>query len=176
MSKLSVTVAVAIVLATTGCDVDKAPADGSSNSVSISIDSGGEATASGGKTAGKVAIALPGGIAANVDIPAGLEKGETMDIAGVGLYPGAKLAKVRVNAGAAAKSQTAKVELGFSAPGDAAAVADWYQRQFEARGTAVTRRGESLSGTNKDGDRFTIAMQPAGVGTSRGVVTITDTN
>ena len=104
-----------------------------------------------------------------------------IDIAGIGLYPGAKVRSNKVNAGAASSarsgpdSKTATVQVGFSAPGDAAAVADWYQRQFGAKGTKVTRRGESLAGTTDDGDAFTIAMTPAGSGASRGLATITDT-
>jgi hypothetical protein len=176
MLRTPMIMALAVVFGTTGCDVDKAPAADTPHSVSISIDAGGDTTPGGGNTPGKVEITLPGGIAAKVDVPGGIEKGGKFDIAGVGLFPGAKVGSVKVNAGAAAKAQKATVEFGFSAPGDAAAVADWYQREFDARGTAVTRRGESVSGTTKDGDSFTIAMEPAGTGTSRGLVTITDTN
>lgn len=176
MREMLMTIAGAALLATTACDIEKAPAADTPHSVSIAIDAGGETSASGDRTPGKVEITLPGGIAAKVDVPGGIEKGGKFDVGGVGLYPGAKVGSVKVNAGTAVTSQTATVEFGFSAPGDAAAVADWYQREFDAKGTTATRRGESLSGTTRDGDSFTIAMEPAGTGTSRGLVTITDTN
>lgn len=176
MNNLLTSISAAAALATTGCDVEKPPSAEAPRSVSIAIDSGGEASAGSGKTSGKVEITLPGGIGAKIDLPDGLEKGEQMDIAGVGLYPGGKLSTVKVDARTAGATKTAKVEFGFSAPGDAAAVADWYQQQFEANGTKVTRQGETLSGTAEDGDRFTLAMLPAGKGASRGQVTIINTN
>ena len=176
MGKLLMAFAGVAGMATAACDIEKAPAADAPAAVSIAIDSGSDATSTGDNKPGKVEIILPGGIAAKVDLPEGLENREKLKIAGVGLYPGARLASMKVNADAAATSQTAQVEFGFAAPGDAAAVADWYQSQFEANGTAVTRRGETLSGTASDGDRFTIAMAPAGTGKSRGVLTIRNTN
>jgi uncharacterized glyoxalase superfamily protein PhnB len=66
------------------------------------------------------------------------------------------------------------VKIGFSAPADAAAVADWYQQQFEAKKIAVARSGETLTGTTRDGDQFTLALQSAGAGAAKGQLTIID--
>jgi hypothetical protein len=38
----------------------------------------------------------------------------------------------------------------------------------------VTRKGETLSGTTDDGDAFTIALDAAGTGASKGLLTIID--
>ena len=116
---------------------------------------------------GKVEINLPGGIGAKIAVPGG-----------VGLYPGAKVGSVKVDAAASPKSRKATVAFGFSARADAAAAAaaDWYQREFDVKGTKVTRRSETLSGLTGDGDDFTIAMETVATGTSRGLVTITDAN
>ena len=128
---------------------------------------------------GKVEINLPGGIGAKIAVPGGLDSDGTFDIAGVGLYPGAKVGSVKVDAAASPKSRKATVAFGFSARADAAAAAaaaDWYQREFDVKGTKVTRRSETLSGLTGDGDDFTIAMEAVATGTSRGLVTITDAN
>lgn len=174
MDKLLITAALGAALATTACEVEKAPAADAPRSVSIVINSGDKT--GGGKTSGQVEVSLPDGIAAKLGLPVGPQNGEKLNVAGVGLYPGARLSAVKVDARTRADAQTARVEFGFSAPGDAAAVADWYQQQFEAKGNKVTRQGETLSGIAADGDRFTLAMAPAGTGASRGLVTITDTN
>ena len=179
MPKSLLILVAAAGLATNACDVDKTPSAKTPHSVSVEIDSGNAASATSENTPGKVEIRLPDGIGGTVDVPGGLENGSKFDIAGVGLYPGAKVGSIKVNAGAASNgsdSRTARVQVGFAAPGDAAAVADWYQGQFAAKGTTVTRRGESLSGTTDDGDAFTLAITPAGTGASRGVATITDRN
>ena len=164
-----------------GCSdskVETAKAD-KATSVSIDIDSDDEksasAVASDDDTAsGKIELSLPGGIEAKVNLPEPMGEGGKFDIDGVGLYPGAKVRSVKVNASDAVESQRAVVQIGFSAPGDAAAVADWYQQQFEAKAMKVSRNGETLTGKNDDGDDFTIALTSAGAGNTKGLVTIVD--
>jgi hypothetical protein len=135
--------------------------------VSIDIDTVGDESADG-----KLEISLPGGIAAKVNLPGDIGTGSKFDIDGVGLYPGASVKSVKVDAGAARETGSATVQIGFRAPGDAAAVADWYQQQFEAKRITITRKGETLSGVAADGDAFTIALRPDGNGASSGVTTI----
>ena len=97
------------------------------------------------------------------------------DINGVGLFPGARVRSININAADRRDTRTAVVKIGFTAPGDAAAVADWYQQQFDAKGTKVARSGETLTGTTDDGDAFSLAIEAAGAGASKGLLTITDT-
>lgn len=125
---------------------------------------------------GKFELKLPGGIEANVKVPGGMVDKADFDIDGVGLYPGAKVGSVNVKAltGKGGSNGSATVKIGFSAPADAAAVADWYQQQFEARKVAVTRSGETLSGKTEDGDDFILAIAQAGAGASKGELTIVD--
>jgi hypothetical protein len=125
---------------------------------------------------GKFELKLPGGIEANVKVPGGMVDKADFDIDGVGLYPGAKVGSVNVKAlsGKGQGNGSATVRIGFSAPADAAAVADWYQQQFEAKKVPVTRRGETLSGKTEDGDDFTLTVARDGAGASKGELTIID--
>lgn len=118
---------------------------------------------------GQVTLNLPGGIGASVSVPTEIMDGAHMEIDGVGLYPGGKIARLNV------KDQGAGglVAIAFSAPADPATVADWYEKQFAGKGRPVTRDGTTLNGTTEDGDPFTLAISADGSG-ARGVMTIKD--
>lgn len=171
---------LAAALALAACresNVETARADPDSG-VKISIntdDPGTTASAEAdGSEPGKVEVKLPGGLGAKIDLPGGLGGDSKFDIAGVGLYPGARVGAIAVNAANAGKpGGSAVVNIGFSAPADAAVVADWYQQQFAGRNVPVVRKGESLTGKTSDGDDFTLALIPAASG-SKGQLTITD--
>lgn len=133
----------------------------------------------GDSATGKLEIKLPGGLEAKVDMPGGMADKAKFDIDGVGLYPGAKVGTIEVKAyqrkaGESKGTKNAVVNIGFSAPADAAAVADWYQQQFEAKKIVARRRGETLSGKTADGDDFTLALSPAAAGGATGMLTIID--
>ena len=157
----------ASLLALAACSDSKTETDkAGGTSVSVDIDSSKSAD-----SGGKVEISLPGGVAAKVSVPEGLGDASKIDIDGVGLYPGAKVRSVKVNASDTA-TKRAVVQIGFTAPGDAAAVADWYQQQFDAKTMKVTRNGETLTGKTEDGDDFTVALTAAGAGQANGLVTL----
>ena len=190
MPKSALFLATTALLALAACSdskVETAKADaenadtGSKLSIAIDSDADGDktetrtaVTVNGDTEPGKFELNLPGGIEAKVNLPEGLGEHGKFDIDGVGLYPGAKVRSVNVNASDARETRTAVVKIGFAAPADAAAVADWYQQQFDTRHKPVTRRGETLSGTTDDGDAFTLALEAAGTGASKGLLTITD--
>lgn len=179
MLKTSPLIAAAL-LALTACS-DKAETEKpAGTAVSVSVD-GDESDAivdiQGDSETGKMEISLPGGFASKVNVPGGLTDKTKFDIDGVGLYPGAKVGSIKVNAvkrdSDAGKSHTATVKIGFTAPADAAAVADWYQQQFDAKKIAVSRSGETLTGKTEDGDDFTLALTQAASG-ANGVLTLID--
>jgi hypothetical protein len=177
---------ILVLLATTaliaGCSDSKVETEkaDSGSKVSIAIDGDSKAGArtdvaiDGDTESGKFELKLPGGIEAKVNLPESIGNSGKFDIDGVGLYPGARVRSVNVNASDARETKTAIIKIGFAAPADAAAVADWYQQQFEAKRKTVTRRGETLSGATDDGDAFTLALEPAGTGASKGLLTIVD--
>ena len=155
------------------CSDRKVETETPDNKVSISIDSDAKATAADGESS-KLELNLPGGIEAKINLPDGIGESGKFDIDGIGLYPGAVVRSVKVNASEAAATKRAEVQIGFTAPADAAVVADWYQQAFEAKNRAVTRSGETLSGKDADGDDFTIVLTGAGAGKAKGLVTIVD--
>lgn len=155
--------------------IDGTEADGAAAMADASAD----VNIAGDTETGKMEIKLPGGLEAKVNIPEGMANNAKFDIDGVGLYPGAKVGSIKVIAtkkqADGKKGHDATVNIGFTAPADAAAVADWYQQQFDAKKVAVRRSGETLSGKTDDGDDFTLALSSAAKGSS-GLLTIRDTN
>ncbi|WP_310497593.1 hypothetical protein [Sandarakinorhabdus sp.] len=142
-------------------DDDKGKAGSSGGSVNIDANS----------ETGDVAVSIPGGFSARINKPGGFETKGKFDFDDVGTYPGAQFRGVKVAANTSEGHDDAKVVLRFSAPGDAAAVADWYQKAFEDKGRRVTRSGETLTGTTSDGEAFTLTMAPS-PGGSTGVINI----
>jgi uncharacterized glyoxalase superfamily protein PhnB len=193
MMTRSTLIAAVALLGLAGCsdnNVETEKAD-KGTKVSISIDGTEADTAAamadasadvniaGDTETGKMEIKLPGGLEAKVNIPEGIANNAKFDIDGVGLYPGAKVGSIKVNAtekkADGEKGHAAIVNIGFTAPADAAVVADWYQQQFESKKIAVRRSGETLSGKTDDGDDFNLALSSAAGGSS-GLLTIRDTN
>lgn len=180
----------AILLATLGllalaaCSESKVETEKADTGTRVSIDIDGDKAATadaegavniqGDTESGKFEVKLPGGIEANVNVPGGIVDKAKFDIDGVGLYPGAKVGSINVKAHAGKGRDDAVVSIGFTAPADAAAVADWYQQQFEAKKIAIVRNGQSLSGKTEDGDDFTLAMETAAAGGTTGLLTIKD--
>jgi hypothetical protein len=184
MKLLPIALSGVALLALAACNESKVETAEPQKEVAISVNDGTDSSAEQGTVnidanseTGQVAVKLPGGIEANVKVPGGDMMNKTdFDIDGVGLYPGAKVGSVNVKAlsGKGEVKGSSTVKIGFSAPADAAAVADWYQQQFEAKKIAVSRSGETLTGTTKDGEDFTLALSAAGAGASKGELTLVD--
>jgi len=87
------------------------------------------------------------------------------DIDGVKLYPGSNVTTVNVDANDKDGAGKATVQLGFTSPAAPAKAADWMAGEFAKKGVKVTRSGDALAGTDKDGDDFTINFAPDGANT-----------
>lgn len=161
------------LLALAACSERKADTATADTTADATVDIGADTDT------GKVEISLPGGIEAKVSIPGAMVDKAKFDIDGIGLYPGAKIGLIKVNAmkreDEGSSGHDATVSIGFTAPADAAAVADWYQQQFDTHKISVRRTGETLSGKTKDGDDFTLALAQVASG-AQGTLTIQDTN
>jgi len=125
---------------------------------------------------GKLAIKLPGGFEAKLPMPDSIAEDSKFDIDGVGLYPGARVDTINVNADKKGdpSGDKAVVVLGFAAPASAETVAGWYEGQFQAKDIAVRRKGTLLTGKTDDGDDFALLLSDAAGGKARGQLTIHD--
>lgn len=130
----------------------------------VSINAGDEkggVQITAGKDGGRLKI---GGEGVDIDmkIPDFVDfdmKGD-FDIDGVKLYPGSSVTSVNVDAIDKGGADKATVKLGFTSPAAPAKAADWMASEFTKKGMKVTRAGDTLAGTDKDGDAFTIKFSP----------------
>jgi hypothetical protein len=142
--------------------------------ISINADGdGGGVQIKTGKDGGKLSIGGKDGTAINLNIPDFVDLDVTgdFDIDGVNLYPGSKVTRVDVDANDKGGADKATVNLGFTSPAAPARAADWMAAEFAKKGVKVARDGDTLAGTDKDGDDFTIRFGPDGA-TSKGQVKI----
>jgi hypothetical protein len=139
------------------------------NATEVSINAGGAdggVRITTGKDGGRLKI---GGEGVDIDmkIPDFVDLDVTgdFDIDGVKLYPGSNVTTVNVDANDKAGAGKATVKLGFTSPAAPAKAADWMAGEFAKKGVKVTRSGDALAGTDKDGDAFTINFAPDGANT-----------
>ena len=123
---------------------------------------------------GEVELQLPGGLQGKVKIPAGMQPDAKFDLGGLGRYPGSRLSSVDVKGRSDDEGGKSSVVLGFTAPGTAGKVADWYGKALADSGRFSGRSGNTLTGTTEDGDRMVIAVDDGAAGIARGRITITD--
>lgn len=123
---------------------------------------------------GEIALRLPGGISGKMQLPRGVigDDDARFDLDGVGRYPGATLTSVDIKAQDSVAGGDARVALGFSAPGSADTVADWYEKAFAAKDRSVQRTGTVLSAATADGDAMVITLRNGPAGTARGEINI----
>ena len=119
-----------------------------------------------GKDGGNIKIGGDGA-AIDINIPdfVDLDIESDFDIDGVKLYPGSKVTTVNVDANDKNGADKAVVKLGFTSPAAPTKAADWMAGEFAKQGVKITRSGDALAGTDKDGDDFTINFAPDGANT-----------
>ncbi|MBV9527449.1 hypothetical protein [Sphingomonas sp.] len=98
----------------------------------------------------------------DVKLPEGAIRSSDFDIDGVKLMPGATMHGFNMNAG----NHGATVHLAFEAPGAPQQVRAYFLDQFKQKGVEATQSGDAISGRTRDGDQFTIDVQPVGQGSS----------
>jgi hypothetical protein len=161
-----------MLLAACGSEEKKAATD----STEIAINPGDEGSKiqiKSGADGGKLKIDA-GGVNIGLDIPnvGDLDIGQDFEIDGVGLYPGSKITSMDIDARDKNGAHDARVKFGFTAPAAPKVAADWMAGEFAEKGVKVTRTGDALAGTAKDGDDFTIRFSPDGKA-AKGEVLIT---
>jgi hypothetical protein len=116
-------------------------------------------------------LQLAGGVALLQPIPDAAGAG--FDVDGVGAYPGARYEYVMLRLPRLGRRDGARllVTVDFLSDDAPETVADWYQKQFEARERGVQRDGLVLNGQMRNGDDWTLVMRPSGEG-SRGEIRV----
>lgn len=150
-----------LLLAACGQQKDKASDE---TEVAINADGdSGKVQITSGKEGGKLKIGGEG-VNIDLDIPdmADLNIDGDFDIDGVKLYPGSRITRMDIDARDKNGSSHATVKFGFSSPAAPAVAADWMADEFAKKGVKVARKGDVLTGTDKDGDAFTISFAPDG--------------
>lgn len=120
-----------------------------------------EKVASSSAADGQVRFDLPFA-KGNIKLPAGMMSSADFDIDGVKMYPGATVTGFNVDA----ENGRALVDIAFAAPAAPDAVRDYFLEQFKAKGVDARADGQGISGTSKDGDRFTMTFAPDGGGSN----------
>jgi hypothetical protein len=118
---------------------------------------------------GELGIDLPDGVGATVRLPADavrkMGEGATVDIDGVGLYPGARITGMAISSTEKGEAKDEKVDIAFTAPSAPGAVADWYVAAFREKGHKASRRGNTVAATTTEGAAVAIDLTPDGAGT-----------
>ena len=94
------------------------------------------------------------------------------DIDGVGLYPGAKVTSMKVDA--LSDPGKSGVRIDYTAPAAIDTVRGWYAKAFAEKHVAITPNGAGLSGNTADGDAVVMTFAPAGAATTKGVIEVQD--
>lgn len=141
-----------LLLAVSACHVSKGNVDSDEN-VSIKASDNGQ-----------VSFNLPFA-KGDVQLPHGVFENGQMDIDGVKMIPGGTLHGFNVDA----KDGGATVHLSFDAPKPPDAVRAYFLDQFRNRGDEASQSGNAIVGKTKDGDAFTINVEPAGEGSTGSV-------
>ena len=151
-----------ILLAACGQAKDKA-SDSPDISINADGEGGGKVRITSGKDGGNIKIGGDG-VNIDLDIPdlGDMDINSDFDIDGVKLYPGSNITKMDINANGKDGANDAVVKFGFSSPAAPAKAADWMAGEFAKKDIKVTRTGDALAGTDKDGDDFTINFAPDG--------------
>jgi hypothetical protein len=165
-------IAPLVALALTACGSN---ADDGKTGTDISIDAVSEKgnpikASSDGKT-GEVAIDLPG-FKANIAMPKINLDADNFDIDGVKLYPGSKVTSMKVEA-LSGKKDNGNVRISFDAPAAPDVVKAWFLEEISGnKKLTVSATATGLTGTNEDGDPFTLDLQPGEAGHSIGSIAI----
>lgn len=156
------------------CGSDEKAKDATEVSINAGDEHGG-VQIKAGKDGGNIKIGGEGA-SIDIDIPdfVDLDIESDFDIDGVKLYPGSKVTTVDVDANEKNGADKATVKLGFTSPAAPTKAADWMAGEFAKKGVKVTRTGDTLAGTDKDGADFRINFAPDGAN-AKGEVVITKT-
>lgn len=145
----------------------------SDDTAAVEIRSGNgstQITAAPGKES-RLKIDTPG-IKADISVPFLGMMTEKMEIGGVKLYPGSKIAGVNINADD--DKNDGHFTLRFQAPAGQTKVADWFRQQFAENQFKMTLQGSRFTGTSDEGDPVSLDLRDGANGVTEGEIRIED--
>jgi hypothetical protein len=166
----------ALSLASCGPSADDG-APGTDISIDAVSDEGAPIKASSDGKTGEVAIDVPG-FKANIAMPkVNLDAGD-FEMNGAKLYPGSKILSMKVDnvmrAAGTKGDGSATVRISFDAPATPDIVKAWFlEKLVNTAKYTLTATPTGMTGTNEDGDPFTLTLRPGETGHSIGTMIIT---
>jgi len=139
--------------------------------ITLDADTGNGAAAAMMDKDGRVLIDTPV-FKGEVQLPKMAIDAANMDIDGLKLFPGAKVAGLDVR-GRKAGDGGSGVEIRFDAPEQVAVVRDWFIGEGRRAGFDFRTEGGSLVGTSGKGEPVRIDLADAANGHTSGVITVT---
>jgi hypothetical protein len=176
MNKLLIVSLAALALS--GCS---SSADDGTLGTDISIDAvsdeGTPVKASADGKTGEVAINVPG-FKANIAMPKIKLDSEDFEMNGVKLYPGSKILSFKLdNVMRAAGTEgggAATVRISFDSPATPDVVKAWFlEKLVNTAKYKLTATPTGMTGTNEDGDPFTLSLRSGEIGHSIGSMVVT---
>lgn len=129
-------------------------------------------SASADSKTGNLKLALPGA-KLDIDLPADVFSGASMEMDGIKLYPGSKIDTMNVVAKDKGHDDgEAKVDMGFTSPATPAVVRAWMLGQTAHLKRPLVAVGDGLTGQTKDGHAIAIALTPLEGGRTKGTIKI----
>jgi hypothetical protein len=165
-------------LALAGCGVN---ANDSNPGTDISIDAisdeGNPVKASSDGKTGEVAIDVPG-FKANIAMPKINLDADNFEMNGAKLYPGSKILSMKVDhimrAAGTKGDGSATVRISFDSPATPDVVKAWFlEKLVDTAKYKLTATPTGITGTNEDGDPFTLTLRPGEIGHSIGTMIVT---
>lgn len=170
MHRLMILPFVALALAACGSNADDGTT-GTDISIDAVTDEGNPVKASSDGKTGEVAIDVPG-FKANIAMPKVKLDADNFDIDGVKLYPGSKVTSMKIDKPSKG-NDNANVRISFDAPASPDVVKTWFLEKLgDDDKFTVTATATGITGTGKDGDPFSLELQPAEAGHSNGTIIV----
>lgn len=144
---------------------------GENAAVEITSDNGSTHIAAGPGKDGRLKVDTPG-FKMDVNVPFMGALTEKMEIDGVKLYPGSKIAGVNIDA--TDGKGDGRFVLRFSAPAGQDKVGQWFAQQFAASGFKMQQQGARFVGANDEGNPATLDLRAGPDGSTEGELRIAD--
>jgi hypothetical protein len=164
---------VALTLAACGASADDGKT-GTDISINATTDEGQPVKASTDGKTGEVSVDVPG-FKANIAMPKVNLDSDNFDLNGAKLYPGSKVTSMKVDAvtraAGAADDGKATVRISFDAPATPDVVKAWFlEKLTDTAKFKLTETPTGMTGTNEDGEPFTLNLRAGATGNSIGTI------